>query len=92
MPMHEYHCQDCGQQFELHRGMKDQGLAVASCPRCHQQARKLYLPGTMPKLNPDYEPHFSEQLGVHIGSRRAEKEHIRRTWEESQGTIRWEAV
>ncbi len=40
MPIYEYHCPNCNDDFELMRRMSDVDKP-ASCPRCGSQAEKL---------------------------------------------------
>ena len=43
MPIYEFHCKTCDNQFETLRGMRDQSPAV--CPACHgtETMRRLSL-------------------------------------------------
>lgn len=83
MPVHEYVC-DGNHAFEKVRRFGDD-VAVARCPECGGMGYKQWNP---PQVRPDIEPHWSEQLGVHIKSRRNEREHIARIEGESMGQIK----
>lgn len=39
MPIYEYHCADCGEEFEFLQKMSDPPLAT--CPKCQKQVKRL---------------------------------------------------
>jgi putative FmdB family regulatory protein len=42
MPIYQYRCLNCGQQFELKQSFNDK--PVADCPSCHGIARRIFSP------------------------------------------------
>jgi len=42
MPIYQYVCSKCNENFELKQSFNDDG--VASCPKCKSRARRLFLP------------------------------------------------
>jgi len=42
MPIYQYVCSKCNENFELKQGFNDDG--VTSCPKCKSRARRLFLP------------------------------------------------
>ena len=42
MPIYVYHCQECGENFEIRASIKETGLKPA-CPHCASQAVKQLL-------------------------------------------------
>ena len=42
MPIYEYKCRTCSNEFELRRGFSDD--IDASCPTCQGQAERLFSP------------------------------------------------
>lgn len=42
MPTYEYECRECRFRFELKRGFSEDGNV--SCPRCGNEARRLFSP------------------------------------------------
>ena len=42
MPIYGYHCDECGNEFEILQSMKDDPLKV--CPKCGGPLRKLLYP------------------------------------------------
>lgn len=42
MPIYEYMCTKCNLRFELRQAFSAQ--TVASCPKCHNGARRLFAP------------------------------------------------
>jgi putative FmdB family regulatory protein len=42
MPIYQYHCLSCGQQFEVRQSFNDK--PVADCPTCHGVARRIFCP------------------------------------------------
>ncbi|MGD2065382.1 MAG: zinc ribbon domain-containing protein [Dehalococcoidia bacterium] len=42
MPIYQYRCLDCNQQFELKQSFNDK--PVADCPACHGIARRIFSP------------------------------------------------
>jgi putative FmdB family regulatory protein len=49
MPVYVFTCTDCG-RFELQRPMVQAG-DEALCPRCGDQARRVYTPPSLPTLS-----------------------------------------
>jgi putative FmdB family regulatory protein len=43
MPIYEYLCPNCKVKFELLRSLS-QSSEVASCPRCHTDAKRMFSP------------------------------------------------
>ena len=43
MPVYEYFCSNCKSKFELLRPVSCAGQG-ASCPKCHQEARRVFSP------------------------------------------------
>jgi putative FmdB family regulatory protein len=39
MPIYEYHCEKCGEEFELLRGMADSDYDI-KCPKCGEESAK----------------------------------------------------
>lgn len=39
MPTYEYRCQDCGHEFEMFQGMKDEPVRI--CPKCRGKVLRL---------------------------------------------------
>ena len=42
MPIYQYRCLDCNQQFELKQSFYDK--PIADCPACHGIARRIFCP------------------------------------------------
>lgn len=40
MPVYEYHCDCCGEQFDIRQSFND--APVAFCPRCNAKARRVF--------------------------------------------------
>ena len=42
MPIYQYRCLNCNQQFELKQSFSDK--PIADCPSCHGIARRIFCP------------------------------------------------
>lgn len=82
MPVHEYSCALCNATFDELKAWGDQ-VATTPC-KCGAMATKVYSP---PVVRPDITPHYSEQLGAYIGSRKDEKQAIAAAYEKSGGKV-----
>lgn len=43
MPTYDYHCNECGHEFEAFQSMKDD--PIDKCPKCGSKPRRLIGPG-----------------------------------------------
>jgi putative FmdB family regulatory protein len=55
MPIYEYLCPNCKVKFELLRPLS-QSSEVASCPRCHTDAKRMFSPSLLFLKAPEGHP------------------------------------
>jgi putative FmdB family regulatory protein len=67
VPIHEYHCEECGYEFDQVRKYGDP-VQEWPCSKCGKVAQKIWRNG--PEVREDYKPRWDEQLGCEIKSRR----------------------
>ncbi len=67
MPIYQYNCMECGHSFENRRTIDDR--RNQHCLRCGEANARIVLGSFSLHL---FTPHFSQGLGVRVGSRREE--------------------
>lgn len=66
MPLYEYKCQNCGTEIAEYFSIGDRPQTMV-CTVCGGTMGKMF---SVPQVQPDWEPHFSFQLGGFVNSRK----------------------
>lgn len=76
MPIYEFHCMDCGEEFELITQFAD-GRQVTECVNCGMTADRMV---SVPAMQPDdlWAGHYDVTLGKHFDSKKRRDDYCKR--------------
>jgi len=89
VPLHVYKCGVCSAKHEEFRAMGSD-VSTACCPRCLNISHKSWDLEDLPHVEPNIEPYFCEQLGVHISSRQGLRDAMHKIEVETDGRTKLE--
>jgi putative FmdB family regulatory protein len=72
MPLYEYRCEGCGEQFELVQPVSARAEET-SCPHCHAQKSTRLMSSFASKIVGDHKPGFAEMKAYSMLNERMDK-------------------
>lgn len=72
MPLYEYRCEGCGEQFEVRQSIKDDPRDTA-CPHCHAFKATRLMSSFASKIVGDKKPTYTEMKAYNMLNERMDK-------------------